>query len=143
MKSETNLKRFVDAQENDYSRALSEIKNGRKQSHWMWYIFPQISGLGFSETAKFYSIKDLQEASDYLDHPVLGSRLIDIANAMLRIDGKTANQILGSPDDLKLRSSMTLFSLVENTNPVFQAILDKFFNGQPDPKTIALVKNGH
>lgn len=140
MESAHNLDRFLDAQENDYSRALSEIRNGRKQSHWMWYIFPQISGLGFSETAKFYSIKNLQEAAAYLDHPVLSRRLIDIANAMLRIDGKTANQVLGSPDDMKLRSSMTLFSLLPNADPVFQAVLDKFFDGTPDQRTVDLAK---
>lgn len=143
MTSEINLTRFVDAQEGDYDRALAEINNGRKQSHWMWYIFPQISGLGFSEMAIYYAINDLAEAKAYLDHPVLGSRLIDIANAMLRIEGKTASQVMGSPDDLKLRSSMTLFSLVENADPVFQAVLTKFFNGQPDSKTLATVKNGN
>lgn len=143
MTSEINLTRFVDAQERDYDRALAEINNGRKQSHWMWYIFPQISGLGFSEMAIYYAINNLAEAKAYLDHPVLGSRLIDIANAMLRIEGKTASQVLGSPDDLKLRSSMTLFSLVENADPVFQAVLSKFFNGQPDSKTLAAVKNGN
>ncbi|SFC75800.1 DUF1810 domain-containing protein [Spirosoma endophyticum] len=143
MTSEINLTRFVDAQEGDYDRALAEINNGRKQSHWMWYIFPQISGLGFSEMAIYYAINDLAEAKAYLDHPVLGSRLIDIANAMLRIEGKTASQVMGSPDDLKLRSSMTLFSLVENADPVFQAVLTKFFNGQPDSKTLAAVKNGN
>lgn len=141
MKAENKLTRFLDAQETDYNRALAEIKNGRKQSHWMWYIFPQISGLGFSETARFYAIENLQEAQAYLEHPVLGKRLVEIANALLRIDGKTATQILGSPDDLKLRSSMTLFSLINNTDPVFQAVLDKFFAGQADSKTLLLVKD--
>ncbi|MDB5241757.1 MAG: calpastatin [Spirosoma sp.] len=141
MRSENNLNRFLDAQETDYSRALAEIKNGRKQSHWMWYIFPQIAGLGYSDMATFYAIKDLQEASDYLAHPVLGSRLIDISSALLSHTGKTANQIMGSPDDLKLRSSMTLFSLPENTDPVFQAVLDKFFNGIQDPKTLGIIRN--
>jgi len=140
MKLENDLGRFLTAQEQDYSRALAEIKQGRKQSHWMWYIFPQISGLGFSETAKFYAIKNLQEATDYLKHPVLGQRLVEISNALLAVSGKTANQILGSPDDLKLRSSMTLFSLVDNTNPVFQAVLNTFYNGSPDQKTVDLVK---
>lgn len=134
-----HLTRFLEAQERDYNRALAEIKNKRKQSHWMWYIFPQLTGLGFSDMAAFYAIHNLQEASDYLNHPVLGSRLVTIAQALLEIDGKTATQIMGSPDDLKLRSSMTLFSLVPNTDPVFQAVLDKFFNGSPDPKTLALL----
>ncbi|GAB3991907.1 DUF1810 domain-containing protein [Spirosoma daeguense] len=141
MKSEKDLNRFLEAQVNDYERALAEIRNGHKQSHWMWYIFPQISGLGYSETAKFYSIANIQEANDYLAHPTLGSRLIEISQALLRIDGKSANQILGSPDDMKLRYSMTLFSLLNNTDPVFQAVLAKFFAGQPDPKTLSLVKN--
>lgn len=143
MKPETNLKRFLDAQAKDYDRALAEIKKGRKQSHWMWYIFPQISGLGFSEMATFYAIEDLQEATNYLEHPILGSRLIEIANALLTVEGRTANQILGSPDDLKLRSSMTLFSLVKNADPVFQGVLDNFFQGQPDPKTRSLVENNY
>ncbi|MBD2751285.1 DUF1810 domain-containing protein [Spirosoma validum] len=143
MESAHNLNRFLDAQERDYPRALAEIKNGRKQSHWMWYIFPQISGLGFSETAKFYSIRNPEEASAYLEHPVLGRRLIEITNAILHIDGKTANQILGSPDDLKLRSSMTLFSLLANTDPVFQAVLDKFFNGVPDQRTVDIATTSH
>lgn len=140
MKSEYDLERFLDAQARDYTRALSEIRNGRKQSHWMWYIFPQISGLGLSDMAQFYSIKNRNEASDYLKHPVLGNRLIEISSALLRIDGKTANQILGSPDDLKLKSSMTLFSLLADTDPVFQQVLDKFFGGQPDQRTITLLK---
>lgn len=141
MTAETNLKRFLDAQAGEYDRALAEIKSGRKQSHWMWYIFPQIEGLGVSEMARFYAINDLQEARDYLQHPVLGSRLIDISQALLGIEGKTANQILGSIDELKLRSSMTLFNAVTNTNPVFQAVIDKFFDGQEDPKTRALLEN--
>ena len=137
-----NLKRFLDAQENAYAGALTEIRQGRKQGHWMWYIFPQISGLGYSETAKFYAIQDLTEAEAYLAHPTLRSRLIDISNAFLEIDGKSANAILGSPDDLKMKSSMTLFGLPPNTDPVFQAVLDKFFNGGQDAKTLVIVKNG-
>ena len=139
MQAENNLDRFIDAQEHDYSRALSEIQNGKKQSHWMWYIFPQLAGLGYSETSKFYDIKDLNEATNYLAHPVLGSRLINISNALLAVEGRSALQIMGQPDDTKLRSSMTLFGLVENANPVFQAVLDKFFDGKPDPKTLAFI----
>jgi uncharacterized protein (DUF1810 family) len=140
MNSKNNLQRFLDAQDDDYSRALTEIKNGRKQSHWMWYIFPQIQGLGFSETAKFYAIKDLVEADAYLQHPILGSRLREISNALLSVNGKTANQILGSPDDLKLKSSMTLFNLLDNADPVFQAVLDKFYNGTQDQRTLDLAR---
>jgi uncharacterized protein (DUF1810 family) len=139
MKSDADLNRFLEAQRETYDRALAEIKRGHKQSHWMWYIFPQLADLGLSSTAKFYGIKDVTEASAYLAHPVLGQRLIDISTAMLQVEGKTANQILGSPDDLKLRSSMTLFSLVQPTNPVFQAVLDKYYGGELDEKTMELV----
>ncbi len=134
-----DLKRFLDAQENDYEVALSEIRNGRKQSHWMWYIFPQIAGLGFSSTSKFYAIKDRSEAQNYLAHPVLGERLVEISNALLEVEGKTANQIFGSPDDVKLKSSMTLFGALENTNPIFQKVLDKYFNGAKDGRTLELI----
>lgn len=141
MPTNINLNRFLDAQAGDYATALAEIKRGKKQSHWMWYIFPQMAGLGFSETARFYGITDLSEARAYVQHPILGTRLIEISMALLQIEGKTANQILGSPDDLKLRSSMTLFSRIENADPVFQAVLTKYFNAAPDPKTLALVKS--
>ena len=140
MNLEDDMDKFVSAQNRDYNQALAEIKNGRKQGHWIWYIFPQISGLGMSTTSAFYGIKNIGQASRYLEHPVLGKRLIEISSAILEIKGKTANQILGSPDDLKLRSSMTLFNLVKNTDPVFQAVLDKYFNGIPDQRTIDLVK---
>ena len=134
-----DLKRFLDAQENDFERALSEIKRGRKQSHWMWYIFPQIAGLGSSETSKFYAVKTKAEAELYLAHPVLGARLVEISEALLEIEGKTANQIFGSPDDVKLKSSMTLFGVLENTNPVFRKVLDKYFNGAKDGRTLELI----
>ncbi len=139
MHSDRELKRFLDAQSGDYNRALGEIRNGKKQSHWMWYIFPQITGLGYSETAKFYALHNLEEARAYLEHPVLGSRLIDISQAVLIIEGKTANQILGSPDDLKLHSCMTLFSRVEHAHPVFAAVLDRYYGGLPDQRTLALL----
>jgi uncharacterized protein (DUF1810 family) len=134
-----DLKRFLEAQENDFATALAEIRRGRKQSHWMWYIFPQIAGLGFSSTSKFYAIKDRSEAQNYLAHPVLGERLVEISNALLEVEGKTANQIFGSPDDVKLKSSMTLFGALENTNPIFQKVLDKYFNGGKDQKTLELI----
>lgn len=137
----TTLTRFLDAQDSIYAQALAELKSGRKQTHWMWYIFPQISGLGCSETAKFYAIRDLQEARDYLSHPILGTRLIEAATALLAVRGKTANQIMGSPDDMKLRSSMTLFSLLPNADPVFQQILATYFNGSPDQRTLDLIKH--
>ncbi|GAB4043764.1 DUF1810 domain-containing protein [Spirosoma litoris] len=141
MKADHKLQRFLDAQNSSYAKALAEIISGRKQSHWMWYIFPQIVGLGLSETARFYAIRDLQEARDYLEHPVLGKRLIEIANAMIQLNAKSANQILGSPDDLKLHSSMTLFSLLDQADPVFQAVLLKYFNGVPDQRTLSIVKD--
>ncbi len=134
-----DLKRFLDAQENDFERALVEIKRGRKQSHWMWYIFPQIKGLGSSETSRFYAVKDRAEAELYLAHPVLGARLVEISEALLEIEGKTANQIFGSPDDMKLKSSMTLFGALKNTNPIFQRVLDEYFNGTKDQRTLQLI----
>lgn len=138
---ENNLKRFIDAQESDYQKALSEIKNGKKRTHWMWYIFPQIQGLGFSEMARFYSIKDIQEAEAYLADPILGNRLIEISEALISLESRNAHQIFGSPDDLKLKSCMTLFSSLKNTNPVFQKVLDEFFNNSKDEKTLEIIKN--
>ena len=134
-----DLKRFLEAQERDYATALAEIKRGSKRSHWMWYIFPQINGLGFSATSKFYAIKNKTEAENYLAHPVLGERLVEISNALLAVEGKTANQIFGSPDDAKLKSSMTLFGALDETNPVFQKVLDKYFNGAKDRRTLDLI----
>ena len=135
-----DLKRFLEAQENDFATALAEVKNGKKQSHWMWYIFPQIAGLGFSSMANFYAIKTKAEAENYLAHPILGKRLIEISNALLEVEGKTANQIFGSPDDIKLKSSMTLYGALENTNPVFQKVLDKYFDGAKDQRTLELIE---
>ena len=139
MSKEHNLPRFLSAQEKSYETALSEIKRGRKQSHWMWYIFPQIQGLGFSETSKFYAIKDLEEAKEFLAHPVLGERLIRICNELLKLQEHDANKIFGTPDDLKLKSSMTLFASLPDADPVFQAVLNKFFNGVKDEKTLQLL----
>lgn len=135
----SNLNRFLDAQEKDYAIALAEIRAGRKRSHWMWYIFPQIAGLGMSETSKFYAIKTKAEAESFLAHPVLGKRLVEISNALLNVEGKTANQIFGNPDDVKLKSSMTLFGTLENTNLVFQKVLDKYFDGAKDRRTLELI----
>ena len=136
---DNSLKRFTDAQENSYAVALSEIQQGRKQSHWMWFIFPQITGLGFSETSRYYAIKDLQEAAGFLKDPVLGSRLINISRELLKLKTNDAHRVFGSPDDLKLKSSMTLFSMLPDTNPVFQLVLEKFFNGEKDTKTLHLI----
>lgn len=140
MKDANDLQRFINAQESVYATALAEITRGRKQSHWMWFIFPQIQGLGFSETSKFYAIKDLNEATAYLNHPVLGSRLVRICEALMHLEGNDAHKIFGSPDDVKLKSSMTLFASVKNTPPVFQAVLEKFFHGAKDEKTLQLLR---
>jgi uncharacterized protein (DUF1810 family) len=134
-----NLKRFLDAQSRDYATALTEIRQGRKRSHWMWYIFPQIGGLGYSEMAKRYAISDLPEASEYLSHPVLGARLIEISKALLALPGSNSNAVMGSPDDLKLRSSMTLFSLVPGADPIFEAVITKYFKGEKDKATLQLI----
>ncbi len=136
MPDQYNLQRFVDAQKNDYAIALSEIKNGRKRSHWMWYIFPQIQGLGFSSTSKYYAIKNSYEAKAYLEHPVLGKRLIQISNALLSLGGNNATSIFGSPDDVKLKSSMTLFASLPDVDDVFKKVLDKFFGGKTDEATL-------
>ncbi len=133
------LDRFVQAQEGVYEGALSEIERGRKQSHWMWYVFPQLDGLGFSATSKRYAIKSLAEAKAYLDHPILGPRLVRCAEAALRVDARSAHEIFGSPDDLKLRSCATLFARVSPPGSVFHRLLDKYFRGEPDPSTVRLL----
>jgi len=131
-----SLQRYTDAQKTDFEQALSEIRNGRKQTHWMWYIFPQIAGLGFSETSRYYAIKDLAEAERYLNHQILGKRLILICEALLALDSNNAEKIFGNPDVLKLQSSMTLFSSVTGSSPLFSMVLDKFFDGMKDKKTL-------
>ena len=143
MTKENDLKRFLDVQQTDYQVALTEVKSGRKKSHWMWYIFPQIQGLGLSETSKYYAIKDIHEAEEFLKHPVLGSRLIRICNELLQLKQNNANNIFGSPDDLKLKSSMTLFAELPGADPVFQAVLKKFFNGTKDIKTLQIIQGKH
>lgn len=134
-----DLERFLKAQESSYERALAEIRNGEKVSHWMWYIFPQLEGLGSSPTARRYSIRSLEEARAYLGHPVLGPRLKGCTEAVLAVAGRSAWAIFGSPDDFKLRSSATLFSLVSPPGSVFHRLLDKYFAGEPDRKTLALL----
>jgi uncharacterized protein (DUF1810 family) len=139
MNNTYNLERFVEAQESDYAIALSEVKQGRKQSHWMWYIFPQVMGLGYTSTSIHYSIKDVDEAKAYLAHPVLGKRLIEISNALLHLETNDARKVFGNPDNAKLKSSMTLFSLVPGADNVFQKVLNKFFKGRKDEKTLQLL----
>jgi uncharacterized protein (DUF1810 family) len=130
-----NLNRFMRAQEVIYKNILEELRNGQKISHWMWFIFPQIDGLGHSETTRYYSIKSEAEARQYLNHPILGARLLQCAETVLAIDGKTASEIFESPDDMKFRSSMTLFACVAESESVFARVLDKYFNGMWDRKT--------
>ena len=137
--AETSIKRFLDAQESDYNTALAEIRAGRKGSHWIWYIFPQIAGLGRNGTATYYAIKDMGEAREYLAHPVLRQRLLEISEALLELDGGDPLAVMGSPDDLKLRSSMTLFALAEPECEVFQKVLDKYYGGKMDQRTVSIL----
>ena len=134
-----DLERFVSAQQREYERALAEIRGGRKWSHWMWYVFPQIDGLGFSTMSREYSIKSVAEAEAYLAHPVLGARLVECASALLDIENRSASDILGSPDDMKLRSSATLFARVSPPGSVFHRLLDRYFDGRPDERTLQLI----
>jgi uncharacterized protein (DUF1810 family) len=137
-----DLQRFIDAQKTDYAIALAEIKNGRKRSHWMWYIFPQIQGLGHSDMAKRYAINSIDEAEEYLNDEVLGQRLIEICTELLRLENNDANAIFGDPDDLKLKSSMTLFASLPDAYPVFESLLEKFFDGAKDERTLHLLGEG-
>ena len=131
-----DLGRFVGAQQDVYAQALSELRAGSKRSHWMWFVFPQIAGLGRTATAQRYAIADLAEARAYLAHPVLGPRLTECARALLEVRDRTATQILGTPDDLKLRSSMTLFAHAADDPAVFRAVLDRYYGGEDDPLTL-------
>lgn len=131
-----HLQRFVDAQASSYNRALAEVQAGRKQSHWMWYIFPQLRGLGRSAMAERYGIADLDEAAAYLAHPLLGQRLLEICTALLAQHGRTAHDIFGSPDDLKLHSCATLFAQVAPPGSVFEQILAQYYAGEADAGTL-------
>jgi len=134
-----DLNRFITAQEGVYDRALAELRDGLKRSHWMWYIFPQIEGLGHSPTTRHYSIKSLEEARQYLAHPVLGTRLKESAEAVLAHQGLSAEDIFGHPDDWKLQSSMTLFELVSGPQSVFGSVLDRYYQGKRDTRTLQIV----
>jgi uncharacterized protein (DUF1810 family) len=134
-----HLSRFLRAQEDDYPQALSEIRSGRKRTHWMWYVFPQIEGLAQSSTSQHYAIKSLEEARAYLAHPVLGPRLLECAEAVVRVDGRSATEIFGSPDDWKLRSCATLFACVSPPGSVFDRLLAKYYGGERDGKTLDLL----
>ena len=136
-----NLNRFVIAQEKIFERVLTELANGQKRSHWMWFVFPQIDGLGHSSTSKYYSLKSKEEAREYLNHPLLGPRLLKCAELLLTVDGKSAKEIFGSPDDRKLKASMTLFASVAVSESVFERVLNKYFHGEWDNNTIDLLRS--
>ena len=145
MNNNSNLQKFVDAQDNGYSfgetyfTALEEIKNGYKETHWMWYVFPQIQGLGLSGTTAYFSITDLEEAKAYYNHPVLGQRLIEITSVLLDVESSDPVQVFGIPDAFKLRSCMTLFKYAVPENDLFQRVLDKFCQGEVDYKTLDIL----
>jgi uncharacterized protein (DUF1810 family) len=134
-----DLDRFVQAQAGDHERALAEIRSGRKRSHWMWYVFPQLDGLGVSPTSRHYAIRSLAEARAYLSHPVLGPRLVECVEAALGVEGRSALEIFGSPDEMKLRSCATLFSCVSPPGSVFERLLDRYFGGRRDDRTLRLL----
>lgn len=134
-----SLQRFVTAQSEDYDCALGELRRGRKKSHWIWYIFPQVAGLGYSSTSQKYAIQSRDEAVAYLNHPVLGPRLRLCSETLLKHEGKDIQEIMGYPDDLKLRSSMTLFALISPPDSVFHKVLKAFFSGQMDERTVAFL----
>ncbi|WP_431322851.1 DUF1810 domain-containing protein [Rhizobium sp. YTU87027] len=134
-----NLERFVDAQNGTYEKALSELRAGHKRSHWMWFIFPQIAGLGSSFMAEKYAIRSAEEAAAYLADPVLGSRLLRCVDAVLAIKGKSAHEVFGSPDDVKLRSSMTLFAAISEHGSPFHAVIERLYQGQVDDRTVQLL----
>jgi uncharacterized protein (DUF1810 family) len=132
-----DLQRFVDAQESIYGRVIDELTAGRKRSHWMWFVFPQLRGLGSSPTAVRFAISSVDEARAYLAHGLLGPRLRECTQLVTQIDGRTAGEIFGWPDDMKLRSSMTLFARASDDNAVFVTVLEKFYGGEDDPATLA------
>lgn len=133
------LERFIEPQEQDYEQALKEIRNGRKVSHWIWYIFPQLRGLGKSYMSDYYGIRDLDEAKAFLQAPYLGKHLQEISEALLNLDNDNATQIMGRPDDMKLKSSMTLFACADPENAVFEKVLEKFYNGHKDGRTLKML----
>lgn len=134
-----NLQRFVDAQADVFDRVEAELRAGRKRSHWMWFIFPQLAGLGFSQMAQFYALESLEEARAYLAHPILGPRLRACAKWVCAVEGRGLGEIFGAPDDAKFRSSMTLFAQAAPQEPIFAEALAKLCGGQPDPATLELL----
>lgn len=140
MENNYNLNRFIEAQNRDYDIALAEIRAGKKASHWMWYIFPQLKGLGRSSTSEYYGLSGIKEAQAYLSDPILKARLIEITDAVIAHKDKSAEEIFGGIDAKKLRSCMTLFSTAAPDIPVFEAVLEQFFHGVPDRNTLRLTK---
>jgi uncharacterized protein (DUF1810 family) len=131
------LSRFLRAQQDTYEQVIAELTSGRKQGHWMWFTFPQIDGLGYSTTTKYYAIKSIDEARQYLQHPILGNRLVECAKVVCSIVGRSVTDVFGHPDDLKLKSSMTLFDAVAESNSVFASVLEKYFGGERDTQTLS------
>ena len=140
MNTDNNLLRFLEAQQNIYPQVVKELQSGKKATHWMWFIFPQIEGLGHSSTAKYYSIKTIGEATEYLMHPILGKRLLECTDIIAGIENKTADEIFGYPDTMKLRSCMTLFNFIAPDQKVFADVLKKYFNSKED-ETLSILKN--
>ena len=136
-----NLNRFISAQAPVYERVLAELRSGQKRTHWMWYIVPQIDGLGYSTTSKHYAVKSTQEARAYLNHSLLGSRLLECAEAVLGIEGRKVSDIFSYPDDLKLKSSMTLFACIGGPGSVFVCVLEKYFQGERDVRTLLILES--
>ena len=134
-----NLSRFHEAQDRDYATALSEIRRGRKQSHWIWYIFPQIQGLGFSPTSKYYALSSLKEAKAYVEDSTLRTRLHEITAALLDLDTDDASRVMGHPDDMKLLSCMTLFELAEPDCDLYRRVIERFYRGKRDKNTLEMV----
>lgn len=140
MEKTFDLSHFTEAHRQFYQIALREIRNGRKSSHWMWYIFPQIYGLGRSSTSQYYAIQSLEEAIAFLNDDYLGGNLLEICNALLALETNRPTEVFGKPDDMKLRSCMTLFALVSEDNSVFHKVLEKYFDGKPDHRTLSILK---
>ena len=135
-----NLNRFVEAQTNSYEAAMNELSQGKKTGHWIWYIFPQIEGLGSTDMTKLFSIKSTQEAIAYLEHPLLGKRLVESCEILVSLDATSISEVMGFPDDLKLRSSMTLFEYVSKPNSIFRKVLIRYFDNELDETSIKLIK---
>ena len=137
--NEYDLQRFVDAQDRVWDTVRAELKAGKKRTHWMWFVFPQLAGLGLSATAQHFAIADITEATLYLEHEILGPRLLQAAKLVAKVEGKSAGEIFGYPDDLKLHSSITLFAEAAPGTEVFGKVLDKYFSGKPDEQTLDLL----